>query len=166
MRGYMYEIIRSNDPTALFTTEEQNFYEESSFVGSECEYVKEKAPNEAYECAQALVDTFGSCGAKTGEEVVMTGDGKRSVPYFVVTKEMRENWFKNVYEAFAKTVEDIDLNTFLDVNAAFRLRTLIEDDWGDMTCESGGCNYQPLDRFVRRCQDGEKYYVGTVFKMG
>lgn len=161
MRGYMYEITRN--PEELFSTSESDFFE-GSFVGAECEYIADYSDDEAKEISSSLISDLERLGAVTGKEVT-TIDWGRIAPWFIVTPALKVNWFKNRYETFMREVQKLSLRDFADPGKAYNLRHLIEDQYGDMTCEGYGSNWMTFDEFIRSAEVGAKYYVGSVMKL-
>ena len=161
MRGYMYEITRN--PEELFSTSESDFFE-GSFVGAECEYIADYSDDEAKEISSSLISDLERLGAQTGRDIT-TIDWGRIAPWFIVTPALKVNWFKNRYETFMREVQKLSLRDFADPGKAYNLRHLIEDQYGDMTCEGYGSNWMTFDEFIRSAEVGAKYYVGSVMKL-
>ena len=161
MRGYMFEMTKTLEE--LFSTSESDFFG-GSFIGAECEYIADYSDDEALEIAEDLTSCLERFGAQTGKEVT-TFDAGRIAPWFVMTPALKVNWFKNRYETFMREVRGLSLRDFADPGKAYNLRHLVEDQYGDMTCEGYGSNWMTFDEFIRSAEIGAKYYVGSVMKL-
>lgn len=161
MRGYMYEITKN--PEELFSTSESDFFE-GSFVGAECESIADYSDDEALVIAEDLTSCLERLGAQTGREIT-TIDAGRIAPWFVMTPALKANWFKNQYETFMREVHGLSLRDFADPGKAYKLRHLVEDQYGDMTCGGYGFDWMTFDEFIRSAEVGDKYYIGSVMKL-
>lgn len=91
--------------------------------------------------------------------------GKNENGYFV-TVNSREEYFKENYKGLKKRLAQLHGTSLEDFSSitpyTFTMNNLCEDKCGTYIYADG--ELMPLDRFVRRCLVGEKYYIGGVVR--
>lgn len=75
-----------------------------------------------------------------------------------ITRECKENYFRDRFAKVKKMVADMDLDEFSNSDL-FTLRDAIQDDWGNMVYED---SMMPFDQFIRTSIPDTKYYIGNI----
>ena len=148
MRGNLY-ILSTNKET-VYNFNEADFYH---LAQNECEWVEDCDP-ELY--ANYLFEDLKEAGAETGTELHSSG---QRCPYVVITKEVKQNYFKKDFEKFKELASSCDLEHF-STDSLYEIRMSIEDPYGD--CAYVSDSFMAVERFVREAEENIKYYFGNI----
>lgn len=156
-RGCLYEMKKSENVEGLvdlFTVREQDLYDYSGIEFDYIDHLTDPSKDIEY-----ILDSFKQSGMQTGYEEV---EGQL-VPYFIIDKISKENYFKPTYDAFMTKAKDLSFDEFVhNSSSIWSLRALLNDQYSDAAVGDFG-EFLTLDNFLREANG--KYYIGSVFLM-
>lgn len=156
MRGYVYEFSDCLDDI--------NSMDESDFeplAGHEAGWFENATnPISVSTCIDHML--YYLLGSRMDELMTIPmpdGDGVRA---FVMTDDIKRDYFKTRYEEMKRLVSKITLDEFA-LDDPYTLRFTIANTYGNAAYYNG--IFYPLDSFVRNAQSGKTYYVGNTLVM-
>lgn len=146
MRGFLYEI--DQNPENLGSITKVDFYEG---VGVTAEWFSDGTIDDL----EPVLNRLHEAGAEMGVD--------QNYPYFVLTPEAKQNYFREKFQKAKSIMEEMTLEEF-SKSTLETMRSAIENDWDDAVC-TGGTTPAPLDRWIREAKTGVKFYLGNVVVM-
>ncbi len=150
MRGYLYEL--SKDIENLHVLTESSYYDKCEIIADYFEDNQDEMPIEF------LLDLLKKKGIETGTEIDSNGDEQ---PWFLVTDETRQSYFKQAFEEAKTLLNHMSLAEFS--KNIYQLKTLIEDDYDNGVDFDG--HFYNFDQFIRDALPNVRYYIGNVIDM-
>lgn len=157
MHSRIFQLERSKGDIDDYTIEEYDFdcdCKHEWFIGQVADYVNEDTNR--IEDIEWFLDCMEECNRfftinRTGTEV----EGITFLPNF------KRMYFFKRFNKLQQTVDEMNLDDFINSITAYRLKQLVEEKFGFYICCED--NLQTMDDFVRDLPDTEiTYYFGTT----
>lgn len=144
MSGHVYELLTEKN---VHFPLKANYIEE--YAGNDFLYCEDMNPEHVKEKINDFIKLMKEYGAETGKD-----DG---IPYFILSDNVRSNYFKQHFERFKKTISEI--NTVTDfISKMSTISDCINDILGDCVYNNA---LSSMDSWFKNAEK-TKYYVGNV----
>ena len=156
-RGYMFEVVDSDDIDSIGCLFEDDLYESLDVLS--VDYVSDVDEDDALCNKEYFVEMMKKCGAEIGSEII---DNVTYQTFKGLTPEVKEKYFEDKFKKMKTLVEKMTLREFSTdrENNVYDLKKAIENDYSDMVYENG--RYRTLDSWVRNADPEKTYYLGNV----
>lgn len=144
-RGNIYEVSKKESCVGSM--------DESLFYGMLDELKVDFVSNGVFSENQFFLQTMKDAGAEVGKD---------EKEYFILTDEVKRNYFKDRFEKLKTCLSALSLDTF-SLTGMYEISDLIENRYGD--CISMDGDTKTVDAWLREAETGVKYYVGNVVNM-
>lgn len=144
MGGYVYELLKEkNVPFPLIADSI------AEYAGTKFSHCKDMEPETVKEAIEDFIELMKQYGAETSTE-----DG---IPYFILSEDVRLNYFKQHFNRFKKVASEI--NTVTDfVSKMHTISDCIDDTLDDCIYDN---SLYSMDSWFKNAEI-TKYYIGNV----
>ena len=148
MRGYIFEVVTKKEDR--YFVNHTDFEDEIYHLG--VDRIKTLDTKEAEFVSTNFINKLVKYGARR-----TTNGG------FVVTNEMKLNYFRQRFHRFKKAVGNLTLFEF-STSTLDTIKTHILNSFGDVVFDPEG-EFE-FDDWVRVCEVNQVFYIGNVIQMG